>query len=205
MSILVTASTSSPSDLSFGRLARSGGPSAKPVASGTDSAASPSAKPTSPGQLTVEAQQRVAELKQIDNQVRAHEQAHMAAGGDLIRGGASYTYRIGPDNQRYAVGGEVSIDASPASTPGKTLSKAERIRAAALAPADPSAQDQSVAARASSMANEARVELSAQQGQEAAGGTTKVNADQGNASIYRAVAQNGQRDVQPGALFDSFA
>ncbi len=60
----------------------------------------------------------------------------------------------------FAVGGEVSIDTSPVpGDPGATLQKARRIRQAALAPADPSAQDMRVAARASQMALEARAEL----------------------------------------------
>jgi hypothetical protein len=210
MTIQVTASASLPPDVAFGRLARSGEPPAKPAApaSGATDAAD-SASSAKPGQLSAEAQQRVAQLKEIDRKVRAHEQAHMAVGGDLVRGGTSYKYQTGPDNQRYAVGGEVSIDASPASTPEKTIVKAERIRAAALAPADPSAQDQSVAAQASSMANEARVELSAQQRQEAAAAsaarTTKANAAQGGTGFYRGVEQSGQQDFQLGALLDSFA
>jgi len=164
-----------------------------------------------PGQLSAEARQQVAELKEIDRKVRAHEQAHMAVGGDLVRGGVSYKYQTGPDNQRYAVGGEVSIDASPASTPEQTISKAERIRAAALAPADPSAQDQSVAAQATSMAGEARVQLAAQQRQDAAAAASaaaqapKTNADHGGASFYRGVAQSAQAGAQIGALLDSFA
>ncbi len=202
MSILVTASTSLPPVI--GRLARSGGSAA--AESGTNSSSSSSAKP---GQLSAAAQQQVAQLKEIDRKVRAHEQAHMAVGGDLIRGGVSYKYQTGPDNQRYAVGGDVLIDASPAATPDKTISKAERIRAAALAPVDPSAQDESVAALASSMAAEARAELSVQQRQQAAAalasGATQANAGQGGASLYSGVAQSAVTGNQLGALLDSFA
>ena len=133
----------------------------------------------------------------------------MAVGGDLIRGGVSYKYQTGPDGQRYAVGGDVLIDSSPASSPAKTISKAEQIRAAALAPADPSAQDESVAAQASSMVSEARIELSLQQRQEAAAATasrdSNANVGQGGASLYSGVAQSGQATVQLGALLDSFA
>ena len=120
-----------------------------------------SAAPAKSGELTAQEQQQVAQLKQIDRQVRAHEQAHLSVGGDLVRGGASFTYQTGPDQQRYAVAGEVSIDVSPADTPQETLPKAAHIRAAALAPADPSAQDQSVAAQAERMAGEARMEIAA--------------------------------------------
>lgn len=112
--------------------------------------------------LSGEARQ-IAELKARDQEVRAHEAAHQAAGGGLVRGAASYVYQAGPDGVRYAIGGEVSIDVSPGATPEETLAKAVRIRAAALAPADPSAQDIQVAANAAVMAAEARAELASRQ------------------------------------------
>ena len=108
------------------------------------------------GELTPEQQRQVEALKKRDREVRQHEQAHLAVGRDLVRGGASYTYETGPDNKQYAVGGEVSIDTSPARTPEETIPKAQHIRATALAPAEPSPQDRSVAAQASRMENEAR-------------------------------------------------
>ena len=101
----------------------------------------------------------VAQLQQRDRVVRAHEMAHVAAGAGLLTRGASYTYQTGPDGQRYAIGGEVGIDVSPGRTPEETLAKAEGVRAAALAPADPSAQDRQVAARAERMAMDARLEI----------------------------------------------
>lgn len=113
------------------------------------------------GELTAEQQRQIAELKATDQRVRAHEQAHLAVGGDLVRGGASYSYATGPDGRRYAVGGEVSIDTSPARTPEATIPKARHIREAALAPVDPSPQDQSVAAAATRMEEDARRELAA--------------------------------------------
>lgn len=100
---------------------------------------------------------QIDELKKTDRAVRAHEQAHLAAAAGLAVSGATFSYQRGPDGQQYAVGGEVSIDASPGRTPQETISKAERIQAAALAPADPSAQDRAVARRA------AQMELQAQQ------------------------------------------
>ena len=134
-------------------------------------------------ELTAQEQQQVAQLKQIDRQVRAHEQAHLSVGGDLVRGGASFTYQTGPDQQRYAVAGEVSIDVSPASTPQETLPKAAHIRAAALAPADPSVQDQSVAAQAERMAGEARIEIAALRMRES-------STASGNTGFYSDAGQN---------------
>lgn len=105
-------------------------------------------------------QQLIAELAARDAQVRTHEAAHKAAGGNLT-GPASFTYQTGPNGKRYAIGGEVSVDTSPvAGDPQATLLKASRIRAAATAPAQPSAQDNSVAASASAMAGEARAQIS---------------------------------------------
>jgi len=112
-------------------------------------------------ELSPEARKKVAELAQTDRMVRAHEAAHMAAGGGLVRGGAAFSYQRGPDGKNYAVGGEVTLDTSPVpDNPAATLRKAEQIKAAALAPADPSPQDRKVAAQASAMALKAAAELS---------------------------------------------
>ncbi|HFE32186.1 MAG TPA: hypothetical protein ENJ17_02620 [Gammaproteobacteria bacterium] len=113
-------------------------------------------------QLSEEQRAQVQTLKARDREVRAHEAAHMAAAGGLARGGANYSYETGPDNRRYAVGGEVSIDASPGKSPEETLQKAQTIRAAAQAPAKPSQQDLAVAASAGQMAAKARAELTTQ-------------------------------------------
>ncbi|MEJ2669887.1 MAG: putative metalloprotease CJM1_0395 family protein [Gammaproteobacteria bacterium] len=118
--------------------------------------------------VAAEARQQVvseAELKQIrelkarDLEVQRHEQAHASAGG-AYAGSPSFEYVTGPDGVRYAVSGEVSIDASAVpNDPEATLEKATAVRQAALAPAEPSAQDRRVAAEASHLAAQARVEL----------------------------------------------
>src|SRR3989339_504970 len=98
--------------------------------------------------LSEEDKKQVDELKKTDKKVRANEQAHMAAGGGVVRGGPSYSYQKGPDGRSYAVGGEVSIDTSKEKTPQQTITKMQRVKAAALAPGDPSAQDRSAASQA---------------------------------------------------------
>ncbi|MBP6202236.1 MAG: hypothetical protein KA435_04170 [Azonexus sp.] len=108
--------------------------------------------------LTPEELKRVSELKSRDREVRQHEQAHMAAGGGLITSGASFTYQKGPDGVNYAIGGEVGISTSPGRTPEETIQRARQIKAAALAPADPSGQDRAVAAQAAQMEQGARLE-----------------------------------------------
>lgn len=110
-------------------------------------------------------QQSEQELKQIeqlqhrDREVRTHEAAHKAAAGSLA-GPIQLEYRAGPDGKRYAVEGEVSIDTSKVNgNPQATLAKAERIQAAAMAPAEPSHQDRAVASKAAAMAAQARKEI----------------------------------------------
>ncbi len=104
-------------------------------------------------------QLEIAELASRDREVRAHEQAHAAVGG-AYAGAPTYTYSRGPDGKRYAIGGEVSIDSSPIpNDPEATLRKMELVQRAALAPAEPSAQDRRVAAQAAAQATQARAEL----------------------------------------------
>lgn len=99
--------------------------------------------------LSPEAQAQLRELRQRDAEVRAHEKAHMAAGGQYVTGGASYEYQQGPDGRQYAIGGHVSIDASAVpDDPEASAAKARQVRRAALAPGEPSAQDRAVAAKA---------------------------------------------------------
>ena len=105
----------------------------------------------------------ISELASTDREVRAHEAAHLASAGGLAQGGATFETVRGPDGRSYAVGGEVSIDISPGRTPEETIAKAQQIRSAALAPADPSAQDFRVAAQAAQMAQQAQQELATQQ------------------------------------------
>ena len=128
-------------------------------------------KPGSTGSETISAgprdpteseRQKIAELKTRDRQVRAHELAHKVAAGSY-GGPVSYEYQAGPDGQRYAVGGEVAIDASAVSgDPEATIQKMQVIARAALAPAQPSAQDRSVAVQAQQAAANARRELLAE-------------------------------------------
>ncbi|MEE4637123.1 MAG: putative metalloprotease CJM1_0395 family protein [Wenzhouxiangella sp.] len=115
-----------------------------------------------PLELTEAEQALVRELQQRDREVRAHELAHVAAGGPYVTRPASYQYQIGPDGRRYAVGGEVSIDTSVPADPEEALAKAQIIQRAALAPIDPSPQDYQVAAQARQMEAEARQEIAAE-------------------------------------------
>lgn len=108
----------------------------------------------------IKQQQEIRQLKDRDREVKAHEQAHLSAAGGLATGSAHFTYVTGPDGQRYATGGDVGIDVSEVpNDPQATLRKAETIRRAAMAPAQPSGQDYSVAGKAAAMAAKAAMQL----------------------------------------------
>jgi hypothetical protein len=103
--------------------------------------------------------QIIRSLESRDKEVRNHENAHAGVGGSFT-GAPSYSYEIGPNGKKYAVDGEVSIDLTPiAGEPAQTIAKMNKVQAAALAPANPSAQDIRVAASAASIILEAQAEL----------------------------------------------
>lgn len=102
---------------------------------------------------------KLAELKKADAEVRSHEAAHAAVGGQLASSPA-YSFGVGPDGKQYAVAGEVQIDLSPVpGDPQATIIKMQQVKAAALAPAEPSAADRQVAAEAARRIVEAQAEL----------------------------------------------
>ena len=135
-------------------------------------------------QLALEQQQlkleqvEIQQLKDRDLEVRQHEAAHSSVGG-AFSGSPTYDYETGPDGKRYAVGGEVQISTSKvADDPEQTLQKAETIRAAALAPADPSSQDRRVAAQATQMSVEARSDILENKQREAEEASKLLNEDE---------------------------
>lgn len=139
-------------------------------------------KSSSGKELSDEQSEQVEKLKQRDTQVRQHEAAHQSAAGGLASGGATFEYETGPDGRRYAVGGEVNIDTSDVSgDPRATIAKLQQVRAAALAPADPSGQDRNVAAQASARIAKAQAELSssATEGAGAAANRGDTSAENG--------------------------
>lgn len=107
-------------------------------------------------------QREIRELQVRDQEVRAHEQAHAIVGGRYASA-PSYQYQQGPDGKRYAVGGEVQIDLAPVpGDPAATVQKMQQVKAAALAPAEPSAADRSIAAEAGQRLLQAQAELIAE-------------------------------------------
>ena len=167
---------------------------ARSAASGKGDATAATPGTTQNTATSREEQAAIDKLKARDRQVRQHEQAHLAASGGLAVSGASYTYERGPDGQSYAVGGEVNIDTSAGRTPEETLRKAQTIRAAALAPADPSGQDRAVAAQATQLAAEARAELAQQKmqgGDDNSGNSPDNTAQAAVARAYTAGSEAG--------------
>ena len=115
-----------------------------------DQSTSQSAKSFTPEEL-----KRIEELKRLDLYVRQHESSHAKIGGHHATS-PRFDFEQGPDGKYYAVGGTVSIDVSPVpGDPDATIRKMKQVRAAALAPADPSAQDHVVAVEAQARLAEA--------------------------------------------------
>jgi hypothetical protein len=141
--------------------------------------------------LSPEAQQQLLELAQRDREVQIHEAAHAAVGGQYT-GAPKLSYTTGPDGQRYATSGEVNVDLSEVpGDPAATIKKAEIIHAAALAPAQPSAQDRNVAAKAMQMKSTAQAELMA----ETAAASAEILADSTITSASEGSAQTATEEV----------
>ena len=102
----------------------------------------------------------------------------------------------GPDGQQYAVSGEVSIDVSRANSAAATAEKMEAVIRAALAPANPSAQDLAVAAQARQVLNEVSQEAREERQGNAEGG---ANGDKSSPSFIAAnayeIVQQQQEDA----------
>jgi hypothetical protein len=137
-----------------------------------------------PQGLSEQELKQLTELKARDREVRAHEAAHQAVGGQYA-GAMSFTYQRGPDGAQYAVGGEVSIDLSPVQgDPQATIEKMRIVRAAAMAPAEPSGQDRAVAAQAMQIMLQAQSELAADTG----------TSSRAASDAYREVSAMGESD-----------
>ena len=112
-------------------------------------------------------------------------------------GSASFSYETGPDGVLYAVGGEVSVDVSKVSDdPQATLDKMEQIQRAALAPAEPSAQDRQVAAQAAQKAAQALNEISQQQMQRRDAEMSRVEEQQAETAVALAEAKAAQEEAK---------
>lgn len=136
-----------------------------PAAEATDSGSTeqPGRQQSLTAELTAAEEKMVRQLRERDREVKNHEMAHLANAGQYARGGPTYSYQQGPDGRRYAVGGEVPIDVSQEKTPEQTFQKMRAVKRAALAPAEPSAADRSIAAAATALESQARQEVQGEQ------------------------------------------
>ncbi len=155
--------------------------------------------PKKPEELSEKEKQEVAKLKTRDQEVRAHEQAHIAALGG---GAAQYTYEVGPDGRRYAVEGEVPVSIkSSTGDPRATIREARKVAQAAVAPAQPSGADYAARTRALEVERKAREDLREKKREEdGAGGAT--NAESGTETPPREAGADfdtGPVDSNPAA------
>lgn len=131
----------------------------------------------------------LGQLRATDLRVRSHEAAHVSAGGRFVRGGASFSYQQGPDGRQYAIGGEVGIDSSAIpGNPSATAEKMRVVRAAALAPGDPSSADLAIAVAAARLEAAALAELAAARSESAAKSYANEKAQGGSLSMGRSPA-----------------
>lgn len=147
-------------------------------------------------ELTEEEQAEVEDMKDRDAEVRTHENAHKSAGGQYAAA-PSYTYETGPDGKRYITDGEVSIDIGEESDPQDTITKMQVVKRAALAPAQPSAQDRQVYAEASQKEAQARQELNEQK-QEEAQGSSESKAQSGTTGTHGTNPEPGNQAATNG-------
>lgn len=146
----------------------------------------------------IQQEQIINELQRRDKEVRSHELAHAAVGGSFT-GAPNYSFETGPDGQKYAVSGEVSVDLSTvAGNPTATIAKMQKVHAAALAPANPSSQDTQVAASAIQIILQAQSELQIQESD-----TAKMADDDENSSAIDS-GQRGDNQSDNGDSFDAF-
>lgn len=154
-------------------------------------------------ELTLQQVQQLRELQSIDRNVKAHEAAHQAAGGGLA-GAASFSYTRGPDNQMYAVAGEVPIRMQEGRTPEETIANARQVAAAAMAPADPSPQDYKVAANAAKMEFDARAEATKLKAQEAKEKKEEDEEKQESSDKNNQDSKNNPEKVEANKEFKNF-
>ncbi|WP_343351150.1 putative metalloprotease CJM1_0395 family protein [Pseudomonas sediminis] len=161
-------------------------------------------KPEPSPQEQRQQQLEIDDLVQRDREVRTHEQAHAAVGGQYA-GAPTYSFKRGPDGQRYAVSGEVSIDTAPVpNDPEATLRKMEIVLRAALAPIEPSPQDLRVAALAQAQAAQARVELAELRRDEASNTVEERKARDDAGSADEQPAEQSQQASPPAPNLDLY-
>lgn len=151
--------------------------------------------------LSQEEQEEVDSMKDRDREVRQHEQAHVVASGGMA-GTPVYQFQTGPDGRRYAAGGHVDIKTSGSSDPETALREAEMVKKAATAPAEPSGQDQAVAARAAADIQKIKAEKDVEESEEAEAGQADPQKADGPAAGGFGIKGNGLEDETRSKIFN---
>lgn len=88
--------------------------------------------------------QRVLDkFKDLDSEVKAHEQAHAA--GAATTAPIQYNYQVGPDGNLYASGGSVRFETSIPEDEAAANAKLEQLQSASSAPNELSSADAQIA------------------------------------------------------------
>lgn len=149
-------------------------------------------------------EKQINDLRQRDQEVRSHELAHSSVGGSTT-GAPSYSFEVGPDGKKYAVDGEVSVDLSGVSgNPRATIAKMQKVYAAALAPVNPSVQDNRVASSAVSVISQAQSQLLAAGNPQEGKGDATVTHVKTNEVFSREEALNTSDSRPSNDDFDTF-
>lgn len=153
-------------------------------------------KPKSNSKEDLQTKREVAKLQSAERKIIAHEMAHMSAGGKFA-GSPSYSYTQGPNGKKYITGGEVPIKIIKGKTPEETIQNMEQVKRAALAPANPSPQDMSVASKASQIKSSAAAEKNKEITQ-----PDKKEKDSNNSIIKEDISQNENDKKQSFNAYD---
>lgn len=143
-------------------------------------------------ELTQQERLEVQRLQRTERSVHEHERAHQRAARDLAVSSPNYRYERGPDGKKYAVGGEVNIDASlVGAEASETVEKALRIQRAALAPNDPSPKDLQAATKARIVESKAHRKLAREESLEVIVENKTKNLEKPEDQLFEKNAPNG--------------
>ena len=112
--------------------------------------------------IILEQKAQIETLAIRDREVRSHERTIRSAGGDLT-GGASVSFKEGPDGVKYAASVDVPIDTSTVpGNPEATIKKMRVVQQTALAPAESTSSDRATVTAATRLLLQAQIDLVAE-------------------------------------------
>ncbi|MGF1447845.1 MAG: putative metalloprotease CJM1_0395 family protein [Opitutales bacterium] len=111
----------------------------------------------SPERLSDEERKELRVLRERDQKVRAEQLAEAVRSG--LSAQVQFTYKLGPDGNRYAIDGHVKHSVAPGSTPEQTIERARELRAAILSSGQSSPQDLRTVAEVDHIEAQARAQI----------------------------------------------